>query len=460
MSNEEQFKHVQQTKEELAKVSPSFCLAKWTQSTIYLHNGRTHSCHHPGAHKIRVEDIQPSPQGLHNTPVKQELRQQMLRGERPSECDYCWRVEDLGTEHLSDRVYKSAAPWSHGRMQEVIDSGAGADFVPSYVEVSFDSTCNFKCVYCLPEVSSRWWEEIEQHGAYSLPSGKKHNNLEWRVQSNCVPIRHDEPNPYKDAFWKVWPEWYQKLHTFRVTGGEPLLSKDLWSVYDYIAENPNPNLEFAINSNLGVPDKLIQKLLASSAAIQGKVKAYTLFTSLEATGPAAEYIRYGMNYQAFVDNVRQVLQATQNGKPLVPRLTFMTTISALSYSTFPEFLTYVLRLRKEFNSAPGRNRIGLSLNYLRYPTFLDIRLLPLTIREALRNDIEALIEEHSDNTRCDLFYLEEIDQLRRLIAYMRSEMPRIEEERADLKDYLRQLDARRGTQVYNVFPFLLYTLPS
>jgi organic radical activating enzyme len=345
-------------------------------------------------------------------------------------------------------------------MQDVLASKEGADFVPSYVEVSFDSTCNFKCVYCLPEVSSRWWEEIEQHGPHTLPSGKRHNNLEWRRENNCVPIRHDEYNPYKEAFWKIWPTWYKQLHTFRVTGGEPLLSDDLWKVYKYIDENPNTELEFAVNSNLGVPDKLIQKLLAASASIQGKVKSYTLFTSLEATGPAAEYIRYGLGYQAFVDNVRQVLGAEQNGQPLVPRLTFMTTISALSYSTFSEFLRLVLGLRKEFNREPGRNRIGLSINFLRYPTFLDLRILPLSLRLAMTQEIEDLIASHSDNGRCDLFYLEEIDQLRRLIAYMRSDMPGVDTERADLKAFLRQNDQRRGTQVYDVFPYLLYTLPS
>ena len=49
---------------------------------------------------------------------------------------------------------------------------------------------------------------------------------------------------------------YHDLHTFRITGGEPLMSKDTWKVLDYIIEtdNPNKNLSLAINSNLGVPD--------------------------------------------------------------------------------------------------------------------------------------------------------------------------------------------------------------
>jgi uncharacterized Fe-S radical SAM superfamily protein PflX len=153
--NQEHFNRLKLVRDHnLASVSPSFCLAKWTQSTIYLFNGHTHSCHHPGTHKIKVEDIGRKPSGLHNTPEKLERRQEMLDGKFPTECDYCWRIERLGTDHLSDRVYKSAATWSLPRMGEVVASGQGAEFRPSYVEVAFESTCNFKCVYCMPHIAS------------------------------------------------------------------------------------------------------------------------------------------------------------------------------------------------------------------------------------------------------------------------------------------------------------------
>jgi glycosyltransferase involved in cell wall biosynthesis len=53
-----------------------------------------------------------------------------------------------------------------------------------------------------------------------------------------MPIKHSDPNPYVDAFWKWWPELYQKLETLRLTGGEPLLSKDVWRMLDAIEANP------------------------------------------------------------------------------------------------------------------------------------------------------------------------------------------------------------------------------
>ena len=96
----------------LNEVSPSFCTAKWKQVTLHLHSGQTHSCHHPVPHKIPLDEIADNPSALHNTKFKKLQRKLMLEGKRPSECDYCWRVEDCNSEALSDRVYKSAEPWA------------------------------------------------------------------------------------------------------------------------------------------------------------------------------------------------------------------------------------------------------------------------------------------------------------------------------------------------------------
>ena len=72
------------------------CMAKWTQSHIYLGQGLTHSCHHPSPHKIPLEEIENNPAALHNTLYKKSVRKEMLEGKRPKDCEYCWRIEDTG----------------------------------------------------------------------------------------------------------------------------------------------------------------------------------------------------------------------------------------------------------------------------------------------------------------------------------------------------------------------------
>ena len=76
------------TKDKLNGVGCGFCLAKWTQVTMHLHNGTTHSCHHPSPHKVPLDEIERNYTALHNSNTKKYARKEMLTGKRPKECGY------------------------------------------------------------------------------------------------------------------------------------------------------------------------------------------------------------------------------------------------------------------------------------------------------------------------------------------------------------------------------------
>ena len=313
-------------KDELNEVGSGMCLAKWTQVTLQLQSGHNHSCHHPRTHKISETEIARNPSALHNTRYKKLRRKEMLQGSRPTECDYCWNVED-NSDRFSDRIFKSGESWSYPFMKEIVESDWREDYNPKYVEVAFSNACNFKCSYCGPAFSSTWVEEVEQYGGYPTLDG--FNSPEWLVKEDKMPIPYKDANPYVDAFWKWWPELYKDLHTFRITGGEPLMSKDTWKVLDYIIDHPNPNteLKLAFNSNLGVPDALIDKFIEKLKRIEdgNKAKEIVIFTSCDTWGEQAEYIRTGLEFNRFWNNVNKILTAC-------PRIivTFMSTYNALS----------------------------------------------------------------------------------------------------------------------------------
>ena len=50
----------EEVKNTLDNVGKGMCLAKWTQVTMHLHNGTTHSCHHPTTHKVPLEELKTS----------------------------------------------------------------------------------------------------------------------------------------------------------------------------------------------------------------------------------------------------------------------------------------------------------------------------------------------------------------------------------------------------------------
>lgn len=446
---------LKEKREQINAVSPTFCAAKWKQSTILLYNGETHSCHHPSRHKITLDDIKDNPRGIHNTAVKMAARKDMLNGIQTKECDYCWKIENLNKDWMSDRIYKSTYSWALPHIEEIVESGDGANIDPSYLEVAFESTCNFKCVYCSPESSSRWQEEIETHGAIELEDFKLHD-LEWLKEVGKLPIHYKENNPYIDAFWEWWPELYPNLHTFRITGGEPLLSKHTWRVLDYIAENPNPNLTLAINSNLNVPDKLVEKLVEYINRISGNIKLFDVYTSLESTGKHAEYSRFGMAFDEFKKNCAYVLDNTSSKT----RLHYMTTINLTSAPTFLEYLKYIREMRLKYYSKLHEFRVRTHLSYLRWPRMLCLTLLSDEDKQRYGDDWIQFIEEHkltSLKSDQETFYLEEVDQVRRLVDYMRS-TKEPQSLYKDFRNYTRSLDKRRKTSFVETFPELAYLM--
>lgn len=430
----------------LDAVSPYFCLAKWYQTTIHLQNGHTHSCHHPGTHQVPVAELAGNPGALHNTHFKKLRRREMLNGERPAECDYCWKVEEASRDNISDRVVKSNDPWAEPLFDAARVAPWDDNVVPTYVEVSFSNVCNFKCSYCGPWASSKWAEEVRHHGAY--PTSSRFNNLEHLQSKGQMPIPEREDNPYVDAFWAWWPQLYPRLKVFRITGGEPLLSKHTMRVLHWILEHPHPDLQLAVNSNLVVPEKLFNEFLAIIDKVMRNrcVKSFELYTSVDAYGRRAEYIRNGLDYSVWLANVRSFLQAIPD-----QHLIIMCAFNALSVTSFMRLYSDVLELRRSNpdtrpDAGPG-GRIRIDLPYLRHPEHQSVMILPATyasrvdeIIRQVRAVPEALEKE-----------LVQLARIRSLMSMSWSE-PRLRQARSDFFRFFCEHDRRRETNFLATFP--------
>lgn len=457
MSNYDGYQqHLRNTKQELDNVSPSFCAAKWKQVTMHLQNGMNHSCHHPKTHVVPLSEIRINPTALHNSEFKKQQRKMMLEGVRPEECDYCWRVEDNGQGSLSDRVYKSADSWAKPFIQDIANKPWDDNVDPSYVEVSFSNVCNFKCSYCAPHISSQWMDEIEKHGPY--PTSTNYNNLEWIKQENMMPILNREENPYVEAFWKWWPTMYRSLQHFRITGGEPLLSKNTFKVLDYIIENPNPNLEFSINSNMNPPDKIFDAFLEKIKIIIGekKIKRFKIFTSAEAHGKQCEYIRHGMNYDMWLKNIHRMYEE-------VPGIEFtvMSTYNIFSLTSYIPFLKDVLEIKRKYGKHDDdRNPMLLDVPYLRYPDHQAIFIMEPQWLDMLYDQVTYIYQnlEYKNwyGTANRGFYEHEADKLKRIYNIAKNVKPNqfTNTNRKNFAIFVDEHDRRRGTNFLETFPEL------
>ena len=452
-------------KQKLDSVGCGFCLAKWTQVTMHLHDGTTHSCHHPAPHKIGLREVKRNFTALHNSSQKKKSRKEMLDGKRPSECGYCWKVED-NSDSFSDRIFKSEEDWSKPYFSEIKNSNWRDDYLPKYVEVSFSNTCNFKCGYCGPSYSSKWVDEMKKHGEFSTGDG--FNSLETLKKTDTLPFKKSEYNPYVEAFWKWWPELYENMDTFRITGGEPLLSKDTFKVLDEIitTDSPNKNLKLSINSNLCVDDKLIDKFILKAKAIiqEKRVKEFILYTSVDTAEEQAEFIRFGLNYKTLFSNIDKILTE-------LPELTIvvMSTFNIFSPFNYEKLVRKIFDYKKKhFNGKRYWNSpLILDTSYLRYPSFLSFRLLKGYLDISYFNKLEKLMKFFSTYRSLNSYEMQSIDDsgfsLKEIEKISRIKDIFIEDSKSDInfdvdierfKKYLVDYKKRRNLDCNEVFPEL------
>ena len=435
--NDLDFKH-----QVLDSLSSSFCAAKWYNATIWLGSGQTTSCHHPPAHLVDADRVRTNPRLLHNTDQKKADRALMIAGERPAGCEYCWKIEDMGRDAVSDRVYKSKI-YPIEALNEAFTTPVDQDINLRTLEIAFDRTCQFACSYCNPAFSSTWVNDIRRNGAYDglVSDGRNHFTHE-HSGAQLFGIR--ETNPYVEAFFEWWEsDLHRTLQELRITGGEPLMSHYTWKLIDWFKTNRGKSsTRLAINSNLGT-DVDIDRLLNS---VDGM--AIDLYTSNEAISQQAEYIRDGLVWDDWANNVERLLDSGQ-----FRGIHIMCTINALCLSTLDSLLDCMLNWKREY----GRDAVSFTLNILRFPSFQSPLVLPDYLKTHHKNTLETWLSNECDS---EFLHEHEINHLQRLIDYLdvvktphseAFEMPKLLN---DFKQFYTQYDQRRGKDFGAAFPEL------
>ena len=451
--------HREYKKRMIDPVSESFCGAKWYNATIWLGHGGTTSCHHPPAHQIDLDEIETNPSAIHNSRHKKKMREMMQKGQRPKECEYCWKIEDMGkdadgNEPVSDRVYKTV-------IYEDDDLHTAATLDPQFdvnlktLEIAFNRTCQLACSYCNPAFSSTWVKDIRKSGGYQgIKSDARGHFIDDAPYAE--PYDDSEQNPYVRAFWKWWPDLSKDLEEIRVTGGEPLMTPDIYQLFDWFETTDEPNknnMRFAINSNLMAKDNLLDKMIAGTQ----NINKFHLYTSCEAYGAQAEYIRDGLDWVRWTSAFEKVCsEANLDG------LHMMMTINALCLDTIVEFLDWMLEMKRKY----GHNRPGFTCNILRFPSFQSPLTLPDHLRAKYHDEVFMWLQKVRRKQEKDadgqlLVQPWEQDQLSRLIEYLdvvktphRNTADR-ELLEHDFKLFYEQYDSRRGLNFRETFPNLV-----
>jgi len=276
------------------------CLNKWTWSSLWLATGKTASCHRVETHDISVNDFG----NFHNTPDKIAQRETMLRGEWPQAgCEYCQNLEAAGGK--SDRMMYLDYPLVPKELHNDLTS---THVTPRLVEVFINNTCNLKCVYCSAGLSSSIQKENQQFGQWLDPRpGRDPLYVIW--QPEMVETRND----YVDAFFRWLEDHHQDLYRLHLLGGEPFLQAEIVRFIEFFETHHCPDLEFNIISNLMVKERNMQNSVGrlAQAVKDGRLHGLHITASIDAWGPGAEFVRYGLDIETFEKNLLYLLNNPQ-----------------------------------------------------------------------------------------------------------------------------------------------------
>ena len=394
------------------------CQYKWTWSTIYLSQGQTNSCHRVFGGHITPESLS----NFHNTPEKIKDRELMLNGEWPNNaCHYCKRIEDVGgiserIGYINDLEYKSPP--------ELADNPLATHVTPRILEVYFSNLCNQSCVYCSPMFSSVIEHEIKKYG----PISKRYfMDGKWETTKHYDDL--------KKEFWK----WMEKnsihLHDFQVLGGEPLFQPEFYECLEFFERTYNPDLNWKIFSNLKHdPKQFKQKVEKMANLIRNKkLKRIEIVCSIDCWDKEQEYARNGMSLENWENNFNTLLEAPEIS------IYIQSTLSPITLPTAYQLVDKVIKWNET-------KAVHIGWNVIANPSFLDPSVFGNYLTEYL-DKLELSVKNLVRPNYPDLTYLNGFaTQIKS--SQVNKEMM------TELRDYLDELDKRRGQNWKEIYPWM------
>jgi len=317
----------------------SFCPLPWTG--FYLEpTGKVKNCV-VAVDKLGDIDDQ-SIEDIMQGRINAAIRDSMLADSKPSSCVACHKLEQgkKSFDIVSSRLYYLKA------LRNVPLSTYGSDSLDlRHVDVRWQNTCNFACVYCGPAWSSKWESELGTE--VKKPSKERRQALKDYVFDNAA-----------------------KLENVYLAGGEPLLMTENEEFLRHLLE-VNPSVALRINTNLSKTGTKVFDLI-----MQFKDVHWTV--SVEAMGDRFEYIRWGGSWRDFNDNLAEISKA---GHKISFNMLWFILNGHHIFDTIDHFLNQ------------GFQANSYVLGPVLGPRHLDIRNLPRDTLQSLEEELIKRIDQ-------------------------------------------------------------------
>ena len=364
----------------------AFCPMPWT-GLMYNFDGTVKNCIRSAGSLGNIKD-QSADKILTNM-TNQDTQFRMLQGMSGTKCYPCYDLEtqQRSFDIISDRVF-----YIRELKSVPMDTYRVANHDLHTIDIRWSNTCNFACVYCYPQFSSRWSDELG--------------------------VKHQTPNQQQlEQFKQYIFEHAGQLKHVYMAGGEPLLMRENLELLDLL-QKLNPEVNLRVNTNLSKTDSRVFDKICEFKNVHWTV-------SVESLANEFEYIRYGGSWKDFTENLNEINQ-------LGHKITFNMLHFLLNYKSIFGCVDYFKKL--------GFHNNSFVIGALITPEYLNIRHLPENVLNSVKHELELRINEQPG-------YLLE-NGYRNMLRYIQEPMIK------NLDESLKQLsimDSRRNLDSKKIF---------
>ena len=289
-----------------------YCTTKFTDLTVHVQSRLLYNCCKAYPERVDLDWLKANPGKLFYTETMLEDRRLMLDNKSCVSCHYgCYKYEEQGL--------RSARQAQGGTRKTAHEKISDPGHPLTSLSISLSTDCNLSCVYCSPEWSSSWHNEIQKKGDYVLDGESiKTDNFSTLWAKLKQKSRGVESKFFKLLMKEI--KLARGIKEISLLGGEPLLNNQLDQLFDAITDQ-----SVSIVTGLGVNDQRIKKILEM---IKDKNIQFTI--SAESSGRFFEFIRHGLKWKDFENRVDMIAQKGHGIK-------FTSTMSNLSMFDFHNF---------------------------------------------------------------------------------------------------------------------------
>jgi organic radical activating enzyme len=340
--------------------SETFCVIPWAHTRINTDGTLIPCCKiSPDFPKQNVNVIDDFAQDWWNGQPMRQLRQDLAQGVKTKHCNTCWNDEAAGKSSLRQEYNKRLS--KHTDLRAISNSTTYVNnHMPIGLELDMGNICNFKCVMCGPEYSSKIQAERTQHSSKfkELPFLLAHPefNFDW---------------PNQDRFQTLFKKVAPRIKILQFKGGEPLLIKNAISTIKSVEDKPSTVISITTNGSVEFDDDFVDQL--------SQFQQSWLFVSVDGIEEHAEYIRYGSHWPAVHANISKLSK--------LDNCTFKisTVLQFYSSLTFPRIVDYALE-----------NDLYVEILFCYSPSFLNINSMLPMHHERFLKFIDEKTQQHPD----------------------------------------------------------------